>query len=442
MNKKLIVIIILSIYITYLKFFSIIGYAESKQFIDLPTSHWAYESIYELASRSIFSGYTDGTFKPENTITAEQFIKLVISALGYPNEKAEAGEIWSQGYIDKAVELGIIDEMDNFYGYSFNSLITRERMADILIRAEKLSDNDFEVLKKETEEAIKEYITDIGAITPELETAVYECYNLGIISGYTDKSFKPQGYLTRAESSSVIIRLINEDARTPFEPPVELSIEDIKKDPELSQRVNFEDITFNEDGTLTVTSGDGTATLNKERSNIVREIIKKATPILPDGEKLAIRYIDAGGDYQRINVELRRSSYAVHFILGFMVNPNYQHYIETIPQNPQVILSVKRFSFNDIPSEYEYPVKGIYESGLVDFSLDSRYVELYKVFINVLFNNDADKMFNYTLEIYLNIKEKKYFSENGWESKSDYLSGYRIDRLYTSSYGNEFYFSK
>lgn len=442
MNKKLIVIIILSIYITYLKLFSIIGYAESKQFIDLPTSHWAYESIHELASKSIFSGYTDGTFKPENTITAEQFIKLVISALGYPNEKAEAGEIWSQGYIDKAVELGIIDEVDNFYGYSFNSLITRERMADILIRAEKLSNNDFEDLKEETEEAINNYITDIGAITPELETAVYECYNLGIISGYTDKSFKPQGYLTRAESSSVIIRLIHEDERTPFEPPVKFTIEDIKNDPELSQRVNFKDITFNDDGTLTVTSGDGAATLDRERSNIVKEIIEKATPILPDGEKLAIRYIDAGGDYQRINVELRRSSYAVHFILGFMVNPNYQHYIETIPQNPEFILTVKRFKFNGIPEEYKYPVKALYESGEFVTQLDSRYVEVYKVFINTLFNTNAGKMFEYTLNRYLNIKERGYFIENEWGSKTDHLLGYRIDRLYTSSYGNEFYFSK
>ncbi len=47
-----------------------------------------------------------------------------------------------------------------------------------------------------------------------------------------------------------------------------------------------------------VSSGYGSHTMTKEQTAIIKGIIKKATPILPEGEKLAIRYVDSGGDGQ------------------------------------------------------------------------------------------------------------------------------------------------
>lgn len=46
---------------------------QTKQFNDVPTSHWAYDSIIQLVESELTSGYPDGTFKPSNQITRAEF---------------------------------------------------------------------------------------------------------------------------------------------------------------------------------------------------------------------------------------------------------------------------------------------------------------------------------------------------------------------------------
>ena len=49
-------------------------------FKDINSSHWAYKYVIELSANKVINGYTDGTFKPESTITRAEFIKLVVMA--------------------------------------------------------------------------------------------------------------------------------------------------------------------------------------------------------------------------------------------------------------------------------------------------------------------------------------------------------------------------
>ena len=41
----------------------------SKSFIDVPSTHWAAKYINFAATRGWVTGYSDGTFKPENPIS-------------------------------------------------------------------------------------------------------------------------------------------------------------------------------------------------------------------------------------------------------------------------------------------------------------------------------------------------------------------------------------
>lgn len=45
--------------------------------------HWAEEIIDEIAAQEIVSGYPDGTFKPDATITRAEFLKMAVDALGF-----------------------------------------------------------------------------------------------------------------------------------------------------------------------------------------------------------------------------------------------------------------------------------------------------------------------------------------------------------------------
>ncbi len=105
--------------------------ASAKTFPDVPTTHWAYDTINKLTDEGIFKGYTDGTFRPDGMITHEEFTTAVINyvcgKLG--QEITPVGEdyeqyvtddkkdsrywnnhwtAWAQPYLNKAVELGII----------------------------------------------------------------------------------------------------------------------------------------------------------------------------------------------------------------------------------------------------------------------------------------------------------------------------------------------
>lgn len=59
--------------------------ASEKQYLqrysDVSTWHWAYETIENLSERGIVSGYLDGTFMPEKTITRAEATKLLLVTL-------------------------------------------------------------------------------------------------------------------------------------------------------------------------------------------------------------------------------------------------------------------------------------------------------------------------------------------------------------------------
>jgi hypothetical protein len=45
---------------------------------------------------------------------------------------------------------------------------------------------------------------------------VIDSYKFGIITGFSDKTFRPKNFSTRAEASAVLYKLLNKDLRTPF----------------------------------------------------------------------------------------------------------------------------------------------------------------------------------------------------------------------------------
>ena len=54
--------------------------ARSVRFSDT-AGHWAAEYIGEGVEKSWINGYPNGTFRPQNTITRAEFVKLILSAM-------------------------------------------------------------------------------------------------------------------------------------------------------------------------------------------------------------------------------------------------------------------------------------------------------------------------------------------------------------------------
>ena len=114
-NKKL--IIFLAVVLTALLAVSAVFAKAPKSFSDLKTSHWCYEKIMDFLGRGFVDGYEDGTFRPDQTITRAEFVKIVNNFFGYdstPEENAKSSfsdvseEDWYFGYVEEAVENGYI----------------------------------------------------------------------------------------------------------------------------------------------------------------------------------------------------------------------------------------------------------------------------------------------------------------------------------------------
>lgn len=84
-------------------------------FNDVPASHWASGYINVAQSLQIVNGYGDGNFGPEDQVTYEQAIKMIVVALGYELD-AQAKGGWSTGYLAVAAREGISKNSNGVVG--------------------------------------------------------------------------------------------------------------------------------------------------------------------------------------------------------------------------------------------------------------------------------------------------------------------------------------
>jgi len=84
-------------------------------FADVPYEHWAYYYVTTAYSLGIIHGVSETEFMPDAPVTGEQAIKMVINLLGY-TVKAEAAGGYPAGYVSCAVQLGILNGVDEIGG--------------------------------------------------------------------------------------------------------------------------------------------------------------------------------------------------------------------------------------------------------------------------------------------------------------------------------------
>lgn len=194
--------------------------ALASTYSDVPENAWYTGYVNKISELKGFAGYEDNTFRPDNQITQEEFVKTVV-ALTVGEQPEATGEntepkrswkncwdSWAQPYLNKAMEMGLITEEDTDFRY--NGLpCTRGNMAKIATRA-------FEYLKEEKIADTSAYaakLKDYANIEDKYKSYVLQAYGKGIISGYEDGTFRADGILTRAEASSVLVRLIDKAER-------------------------------------------------------------------------------------------------------------------------------------------------------------------------------------------------------------------------------------
>jgi CubicO group peptidase (beta-lactamase class C family) len=87
--------------------------AAGLRFKDVPATSWAFAAVADLSARGLVTGYEDGKFHPDNTVTRAEYAKLVCSALGVEPDTVTSDPFkdvtsthWAAGYVAAAVGKG------------------------------------------------------------------------------------------------------------------------------------------------------------------------------------------------------------------------------------------------------------------------------------------------------------------------------------------------
>ncbi|HHU17294.1 MAG TPA: glycoside hydrolase [Clostridiales bacterium] len=166
--------------------------------------HWAADYILSAYKNNLIKGMTENSFKPEEPLTRAQAAVIMVRLLDY-DTFAERNKTfddilghWAQASIDTARRNGIINGIgDNIF--KPEGPVTREQVAVMLDNILK------QKMKSEREVNSNHGFSDV---TIKNNSWSYESIcamkQYGIISGFSDGSFKPAQALTRAEMTVLI----------------------------------------------------------------------------------------------------------------------------------------------------------------------------------------------------------------------------------------------
>lgn len=178
----------------------------SGTFDDVPNTSWAYSAVEKMAAKGVVKGYEDGSFRPDSSITREEFVKILVNYFDFmPAETTVAfsdvsENEWYAYYIRIAVSNGIIKGVsEDRFGIGEN--ISRQDMAVMLDRALTAKGRTLNTVNEKIE------FGDGAAIASYASGAVETLQKAGVINGYADGSFRPLDNASRAEVCAMLFKM-------------------------------------------------------------------------------------------------------------------------------------------------------------------------------------------------------------------------------------------
>lgn len=180
-------------------------FSDEDLFNDLDNVSWAKDAISALANKGVVSGVGDGRFAPNDPVTREQFVKMVINAAGIAaidedNAFHDVGnDMWYSKYITAAVKNGIVFGIsDDIFGVG--QTLTREDMVVLVVRAANA------VGRNITPTGDGVLFDDEADISDYAKSAVDLLCRAGVINGMGDGRFAPKQTCTRAEAAKIVYK--------------------------------------------------------------------------------------------------------------------------------------------------------------------------------------------------------------------------------------------
>lgn len=240
--------------------------------VDDLKGHWAKEYITYMNTLEIMKPSSDGSFKPDQTVTRAEFMRYMNRAFHFtekteinyddvPQLDSNGAQTWYYEPIQIAVKYGYIN------GVGHNNMdplgnVTREQAATIIGRLHKYAP---------TTDTSNVTFTDKKDIGNWSIQYIADAVRKGYLGGYPDGSFKPAGTITRAELAKLLYQFMGTSLNTAGGSYTEGSLRDSTDNVTICEPCTLSNAKI--DGDLYITEGvlDGYVTL--ENVNVSGNII-------------------------------------------------------------------------------------------------------------------------------------------------------------------------
>ncbi|WP_127583704.1 S-layer homology domain-containing protein [Paenibacillus koleovorans] len=181
-----------------------------ESFADVET-HWSKQDVNDMASRQVVQGVTDQSFQPDRAITRAEFIAIVVRALGLragmgsalPKDIVAAD--WYAGSVQTGLEYSLISGYEDGT-FRPNQTITRAEAAVIVSRAMKLPKLTNGWTDAQTIAALAPFVDGVE-IPAWAKSEMAAAAKVGILQG--DSGYiRPLDDVTRAQTAAMLRRLL------------------------------------------------------------------------------------------------------------------------------------------------------------------------------------------------------------------------------------------
>ena len=180
-------------------------------FTDVSRSSWYYDSVRAAWEKALIDGVTRTLYKPDDTLTVAQAIKLSAALHQMLNNNGKVtlrngSPYWYSSYVSYAVDNGIIEKMYlDYTPAQMNAPVKRNEFVHIFYGAM----SDYRQINTVADNKIPDVIT-----TDTYALEIYTFYRAGILTG-SDKNgtFYPTNDIKRSEVAAILSRMYDKTAR-------------------------------------------------------------------------------------------------------------------------------------------------------------------------------------------------------------------------------------
>lgn len=173
------------------------------KFNDISQDYWAYSQIQSFVEKGYIDGYGDGTFRPQNPIKRNEFVKIFNKVFGLTKKSGivfdDTKDNWAKDEIDIAVTNGVAQGVSSTL-FEPDRYVTRQEAAKMLSNYMKLDDTNHDKIKK---------FSDYNQIAEWAKDALEGNVEKGYIQGTDGEILAPKDNMTRAEVVTLLSRVTN-----------------------------------------------------------------------------------------------------------------------------------------------------------------------------------------------------------------------------------------